>query len=120
MTSPCSIASWRRPVTANSRAMITIATHALTRSSETRLTSAAVTSSLSASGSISLPNVVTLFWRRAIQPSRASVNDASAKTAAASRVPAPALLHERRDEHGHEQDPQEREDVRQIELEHPA
>ena len=30
MTSPCSIASWRRPVTANSRAMITIATQALT------------------------------------------------------------------------------------------
>ena len=61
MTSPCSIASWRSPVTANSRAMITIATQALRRPSWTRLTSAAVTSSLSASGSISLPNVVTDF-----------------------------------------------------------
>ena len=66
MTSPCSIASWRRPVTANSRAMITIATHACRRSSETSETSAEVTSSLSASGSISLPNVVTSLLRRAI------------------------------------------------------
>src|SRR3954447_16169349 len=90
MTSPCSIASWRRPVTANSRAMITIATQADTRLSETSDTSAAVTSSLSASGSISLPNVETLFWRRAIQPSRASVKEASAKTAAASASPPPA------------------------------
>jgi hypothetical protein len=38
--------------------MITIATHASNRPSETRATSAAVTSSLSAIGSISLPKVV--------------------------------------------------------------
>src|SRR4051794_29314201 len=35
-TCPCSTASWRSPVTANSRAMKTIATHACRRSSETR------------------------------------------------------------------------------------
>src|SRR3954454_18628906 len=90
MTSPCSIASWRRPVTANSRAMMTIATQAETRLSDTSDTSAAVTRSLSASGSISLPKVETLFWRRAIQPSSASVNDASANTPAARASPPPA------------------------------
>ena len=34
-------------------------------------------------------------------------------------VQSSAFLHERRDEHGHEQNPQEGQDVRQIELEHP-
>src|SRR5215218_1933455 len=67
--------------------MITIATHAARRSSETSETSAEVTSSLSASGSISFPNVVTSLLRRAIQPSSASVKLAITKTIAASRSP---------------------------------
>jgi hypothetical protein len=66
ITTPRSAATERRPVTANSRAMITIATHAESRSSETSETRAAVTRSLSASGSISLPKVVSLRWRRAM------------------------------------------------------
>jgi len=66
ITCPCSTASRRSPVTANSRAMITIATHADSRSRETSATSAAVISSLSASGSISLPNAVSALRRRAM------------------------------------------------------
>ena len=48
----------RSTVTASSRVMITIATHAASRPSETSESSAATISSLSASGSISLPKVV--------------------------------------------------------------
>jgi hypothetical protein len=70
--------------------MITMATQADTRFNETSETSAAVISSLSASGSMSLPNVETLLRRRAIQPSSASVNDATANTVAASASPPPA------------------------------
>ena len=66
ITTPCSAATDRRPVTASSRAMITIAIQACSRSSETSETSAAMTSSLSASGSISLPKVVTSPRRRAM------------------------------------------------------
>ena len=65
ITMPRSTAIARSPVTANSRAMITIATQAASRSSETSETSAAVISSLSASGSISLPKVVTASRERA-------------------------------------------------------
>ena len=65
ITMPRSAAIARRPVTAISRAMITIATQASRRSSETSETSAAVTRSLSASGSISLPKVVTAPRERA-------------------------------------------------------
>ena len=46
------------------------------------------------------------------------MNEASAKTMAASASPPPALLQQRRHEHRDEQDPQDRQDVRQIELEH--
>ncbi len=66
ITTPWSAATVRRPVTANSRAMITIATHAASRPSETSETSAAMISTLSASGSISFPNVVTSWRRRAM------------------------------------------------------
>src|SRR5919201_1540928 len=55
ITTPRSAAIARRPVTASSRAMITIPTHAASRSSDTSEISAAITSSLSASGSMSLP-----------------------------------------------------------------
>ena len=59
MTTPCSTATARSPVTASSRAMITIATQAARRPSETSETSAATIRSLSASGSTSFPKVVT-------------------------------------------------------------
>ena len=65
ITMPRSAAIVRRIVTANSRAMITIATQASSRSSETSETRAAMISSLSASGSISLPKVVTALRERA-------------------------------------------------------
>jgi hypothetical protein len=52
----------RRPLTANSRAMITIATQAASRSRLTRLISAAAIISLSATGSITLPKFV-IDWR---------------------------------------------------------
>ena len=63
---PCWPAATRSPLTANSRAMITIATHAATRSSDTSEISAAAISSLSAIGSITLPNVVTDSRERAM------------------------------------------------------
>src|SRR5256714_739199 len=87
VTTPCWLAVIRSIVTANSRAMITIATHAAKRPSETRVSRAPMTSSLSASGSISLPKVVIDWRRRASQPSTASVIDATANTIAASRSP---------------------------------
>ena len=87
MTTPCWVAASRVTVTANSRAMITIATQPGRRSSETRATSAAMISSLSAIGSMSLPKVVIALRERASQPSIASVSEASAKTIAASRSP---------------------------------
>src|SRR5918999_5148324 len=64
--------------------MITIATQACTRSSATSDTSALVTSSLSASGSINLPKFDSLLARRASQPSSASVKLARMNTPAAS------------------------------------
>ena len=66
ITTPRSAATLRSPVTASSRAMITIAIQAARRSSETSEISAAITSSLSASGSISLPKLVTCLRRRAM------------------------------------------------------
>ena len=66
ITTPCSAATIRSIVTANSRAMITIATHAAIRPSDTSEISGAMISSLSASGSISLPKFVTLPRERAM------------------------------------------------------
>ena len=65
ITTPAWVAPRRRTVTASSRVMITIATHAARRCSETSEMSAATISSLSASGSMSLPNVVTEWRARA-------------------------------------------------------
>src|SRR4051794_27027784 len=87
MTMLRSAAIARITVTANSRAMITIATQAATRSRETRETSAAAISSLSAIGSISFPKVVTASRERAKYPSRPSVRAARAKTPAARASP---------------------------------
>src|SRR5665647_1409427 len=59
----------RRPDTANSRAITTIATQADRRLSPTRDTRAAVTSSLSASGSRNAPITVVCCRRRAMSVS---------------------------------------------------
>ncbi len=64
-TTPACAAPMRSTVTASSRAMMTIATHAARRPSDTSESSAAMISSLSASGSISLPKVVTESRARA-------------------------------------------------------
>ncbi len=66
ITTPCSAATSRNPVTANSRAMITIAIQAASRSSDTRAISDAAISNLSAIGSINLPKVVIAFRCRAM------------------------------------------------------
>ena len=55
----------RRALTANSRAMMTMATQAGRRCMPTRAMSGAAMSSLSASGSRNWPNVVTLSRERA-------------------------------------------------------
>ena len=55
----------RRPETANSRATMIIATHDDTRCISTSAISTQVTSSLSASGSTNLPNVVDELRARA-------------------------------------------------------
>ena len=64
-TTPTPLAPIRSTVTASSRVMITIATQAARRCSDTSEISAPTTRSLSASGSINLPNVVTESLARA-------------------------------------------------------
>ena len=88
ITTPACVAPRRSIVTASSRVMITIATHASRRPSETSESSAAMIRSLSASGSISLPKVVIEPRARARRPSTKSVSEASANTTAASTSPA--------------------------------
>ena len=66
MTTPCWPAAMRRPLTANSRAMISIPTHAASRSRLMRAISAAAIISLSATGSMTLPKVVTVWRERAM------------------------------------------------------
>ena len=58
MTIPSLMAMVRSPVTMNSRAMMTMTTQAATRPRWTSITSAAMTMSLSASGSRNLPMTV--------------------------------------------------------------
>ncbi len=84
-------ATRRRPVTANSRAMITIATHAATAPVSTSDTSTAEISSLSARGSRKAPATVTMPRERASQPSSESVAHASTNTASAHHCP-PGML----------------------------
>ena len=66
MTTPCWPAAILSPLTANSRAMITIATQPASRSRLTSEISAAAIMSLSATGSMTLPNVVTDWRERAM------------------------------------------------------
>ena len=86
MTIPSLMAMVRRPVTMNSRAMIAMTTHACTRPRCTSITSAAITISLSASGSRNFPITVTRFRRRATQPSRKSVALVTAYTMQAMKL----------------------------------
>src|SRR2546425_7693898 len=87
MTTPCCPAATRSPLTANSRAMITIATQGSTLFRLTSEMSAAAIRSLSAIGSMTFPNVVTLRRDRARYPSSVSVTAATANTAAATHEP---------------------------------
>src|SRR5688500_10072447 len=80
---PTPAATARRPVTASSRPMMMTTIHAATRSMVSNDTRAAVTSSLSATGSRSVPSVVTWLRRRAMRPSSQSVREASEKMPAA-------------------------------------
>ena len=84
MTTPLSAAMVRRPVTVSSRATMRNTTHPGTRSKSTKPMRAAVTSSLSARGSMNLPKSVTSPRLRAMFPSRASVMEARAKTTRAA------------------------------------
>src|SRR5438270_234103 len=81
-TIPRAYARLRRPVTANSRPMITATIHAGARSICTSEMSAADVRSLSASGSITWPSAVICFRRRARYPSSQSVIEATPKMAA--------------------------------------
>ena len=73
MTRPCSTASRRTEVTANSRSMMRMTHTVEARSSFTRQIRADMTRILSAKGSMSLPKLVTKWSRRAILPSKWSV-----------------------------------------------
>src|SRR5437667_21954 len=68
ITTPACVAPSRSTVTASSRVMMTIATHAASRCRDTSEISAATISSLSASGSISLPKVGIESRARGRQP----------------------------------------------------
>src|SRR5258706_9643 len=82
ITTPRAYARLRRPVTANSRPTMMATIQAVASSSCTSEISAAVINSLSASGSMTCPNAVTCFRRRARYPSSQSVSDARPKMAA--------------------------------------
>jgi len=60
ITTPCSAATSRRPVTANSLAMITIATQAANRLSDTNKMNSTMINSLSAIESINFPKIIIL------------------------------------------------------------
>jgi len=91
MTTPSAEATLRRPLTRNSRPISSTAIQSGTRSSRTRGSRAAVTSSLSATGSRSLPKTVTWPRLRARYPSSQSVAEASRKiTSAIQRSAVPS------------------------------
>ena len=82
MVTPRDQARLRITVTPSSRPSMTATIHAGASSICTSEISAAVIRSLSASGSINWPNVVTCFCRRARNPSSQSVRAATLKIAA--------------------------------------
>ena len=69
-----------------SRPMMTKATSALTRSSCSRISSAAQTRNLSATGSRKAPKDEVWFMRRASQPSSQSVSATTMNSTVASRL----------------------------------
>jgi hypothetical protein len=86
MILPCDIASNRNPVMINSRDVMKTTIHALIFSSgnPTNEISAAVISSLSATGSRKTPNFVTMLYFRAMIPSNVSVRLAMIKISSAN------------------------------------
>ena len=76
---PTVAAAARSPVTASSRPTMTTTIQAATLSISRSDTNAAATRSLSATGSRSVPRVVTWLRRRAMRPSSQSVTEASTK-----------------------------------------
>ena len=111
ITTPACVAPRRSTVTASSRVMMTIATHAARRCSETSEISAATIRSLSASGSISLPKVV-------IEPARPresavdEVGQRGQREHHRSEYVAGRCVPEQGDhEHRHEHDPQHRQHI---------
>ncbi len=89
MITSSAAATSRSPVTANSRAMMTIAAHAATSPVSTRHTSTAEMRSLSARGSRNAPITVTMPRDRASHPSIESVRQASTNSANAHHRPPP-------------------------------
>src|SRR5690554_6248176 len=79
MTMPSEAAKTRRPVTANSLAMMMMATHEEISPVSTRQIKAEQTNSLSAKGSMNLPKVVISLYFRAMWPSSMSVSAAITK-----------------------------------------
>jgi len=74
----------RNALTATSRLIINITIHASTRSRAMSIINADVTSTLSAMGSRNRPNEDSTLRRRAIKPSKKSVNEATKNIAAAT------------------------------------
>ena len=111
ITTPACVAPRRSTVTASSRVMITIATHAASRCSETSEISAATISSLSASGSISLPKVV-IESARAREVAVDEVRQRGEREHdRGEHVALRGVAEQRDDEHRHEHDAQHRQHV---------
>ena len=91
--------------------MITIATQAASRSSETSEISAATISSLSASGSISFPNVVTCSPAAGDVAVEPVGQRGQREHDRRDHVPVRRLVEQRDDDHRHRDDPQHGEDV---------
>ena len=113
----------RSPETANSRPTIRITIQAGTARTCTRAISAEDISSLSAIGSSSVPMVVIWRQRRARYPSSRSVLAAHRKIAqsqpdvgdgGAAKMQRDILLNQCGDQQGHEENPQDRQQVRDI------
>jgi len=86
ITMPSEAASTLNPVMMNSLLMIIMATTEDILPISTKITRAAVTRILSASGSINFPKLVTSFLFRAIYPSTVSVLAATIKIKAARKL----------------------------------
>ena len=114
MTNRSAAATIRSPDTANSRAMITIATHADSLPSEISATRAAVTSSLSASGSRKAPR--TVFSRATA--GEVPVERVGGRRQREGRRRQPRAVRHRGQQEGHEdgdqQDPEQGDGIGQV------